>query len=75
MSAFLTFLLFLLNNTSSNMRGIELLPTPLVPTNCVNVDFDKSISFLSPYEKQLLHTKVFRIIIKYSHYTICFLYF
>ena len=48
MSAFLTFLLFLLNKTSSNTKGIEDLPTPFVPTNCVSVDSDKSISFPVP---------------------------
>ena len=50
------------------MRGIELLPTPFVPTSCVSVDFDKSISLPSPYEKQLSHFSFCRIIIKNSHY-------
>ena len=48
MSAFLTFLLFLLNKTSSKIRGIEDFPTPFVPTNCVRVDSDKSISLPAP---------------------------
>jgi hypothetical protein len=48
MSAFLTFLLFLLNKTSSNISGIDDLPTPFVPTNCVSVSEDKSISLPVP---------------------------
>ena len=34
--------------TSSNIRGMEDLPAPFFPTNCVKVVSFKSIEFLSP---------------------------
>ena len=48
MSAFLIPFEFLLKRTSSNMRGIEDLPVPLVPTNCVTILSVKSNSLSVP---------------------------
>ena len=47
-SAFLIPLEFLLNRTSSKIRGIEDLPAPFVPISCVKVLSLSSISLSEP---------------------------